>query len=309
MATGLLNTNSVLRGFTQTLVMRSRAATPFYPKIATVINSTGYDEKYGWVADFPAMREWLGERQFKELLMADYTLPNKLYESSLLIERTVWEDNRLGTTTPALNRLAAEATYQPDKLMFAAMVAGESTTGFDGQFFFDTDHSFGDSGTQSNDLTYAAATGTTPTAAEFRAAYNQAYAAMLAFKGDNGEPFFRPTQAENVQGPLVLVPPSLYPIAADGLNQLYDSVGNRVTVLGQPQLISIAYLTDATKFYVINPNDEMKPFVIQIREPLRFATKGLTDGDIEFKHAKVMTEWRGAVGYLAWWNSVLTTFT
>jgi hypothetical protein len=307
MATGILSANSVLRGFTQTMVMRSRAASPFYPRIATVINSTGYDEKYGWVGDFPAMREWLGERQFKELLMADYTLTNKLYESSLLIERTVWEDNRLGTTTPSLRRLANEATYQPDKLMFALMVA--NGLAFDGQNFFDTDHSFGSSGAQSNALTYAAATGTVPTAAEFRGAYNQAYAAMLAYKGDNGEPFYRPTQAENVTGPLVLVPPSLYPIAADGLNQLYDSVGNRVTVLGQPQLISIAYLTDATKFYVINPNDEMKPFVIQIREPLRFATKGLTDGDIEFKHAKVMTEWRGAVGYLAWWNAVQTTFT
>jgi hypothetical protein len=309
MATGLLSVNSVLRGFTQTMVMRSKAATPFYPRIATVINSQGADEKYGWAGDFPAMREWLGERQFKELLMADYTLPNKLYESSLLIERTIWDDNRIGSALPSLQRLADEATYQPDKLLFTALVNGESTTCFDGQFFFDTDHSFGDSGTQDNDLTYAAATGTTPTAAEFRAAYNQAYAKMLSYKGDNGEPFFRPTQAEQVSGPLVLVPPTLYPIAADGLNQNYDSVGNRVTILGNPTLVSIAYLTDATKFYVINPNDVMKPFVMQIREPLRFGTKGMTDGDIEFKHAKVMTEWRGAVGYLAWWNAVLTTFT
>ena len=39
-------------------------------------------------------------------------------------------------------------------LINAALLAGESTVCFDGQYFFDTDHSEGDSGSQSNDITF-----------------------------------------------------------------------------------------------------------------------------------------------------------
>lgn len=311
MATGLLSANIALRGFTQAFDNRAMAARPIYPKLATVVRSTGADEKYGWIGNMPGMREWLGERQFKELLSADYTLANKLWESSLLIERSVWDDNRMGTTIPLIEALADEAMHHPDKLLFQVLVAGEAATlgtAFDGQFFFDTDHVFGDSGSQSNDLTYAAATGTVPTPAEFRASYNQAYAAMIAFKGDNGEPFFRPMQAEQISRPIVLVPPSLYVTASDALNARFDSDGNPVSVLGNPELIPVAYLTDATKWYLINTSSNIMPFVFQAREPLRRQVKAMTD-DIEFKHAKFMTEARYNVGYLAWWNAVLTTFT
>ena len=38
--------------------------------------------------------------------------------------------------------LATEAMYHPDQLFFEALVAGESTACFDGQYFFDTDHAW-----------------------------------------------------------------------------------------------------------------------------------------------------------------------
>src|SRR5690606_13285187 len=104
---------------------------------------------------------------------ANYSLKNKHWESSLLIAKTDIADAKILKYGTPINVLAAEASYHPDELTISVMVAGE-TTGlcFDGQLFYDTDHAWGDSGTQSNDLTYAAATGTTPTSAEFRAAYN-----------------------------------------------------------------------------------------------------------------------------------------
>lgn len=285
-----------------------RAASPFYPRIATVVSSESAEEKYAWLGDMPGMREWLGERIFKQLRAADYELRNKHWESSLLVSKTDVADARMLKYKMLIEGLASEATYHPDELLFSTMVAGE-TTGlcFDGQLFYDTDHVWGDSGSQSNDLTYAAATGTVPTAAEFRAAYNQAYAAMLAFKGDNGKPMVRPTQAQQVERPLVTVTPTLYPTALEALSARFDTNGNPVVIMGNPEVLPIAYLTDATKFYVHDTSGPLKPLIFQEREPLSRQVKGADD--LETKDLKLMTEARYNAGYGAWWKSVLTTFT
>lgn len=285
-----------------------RAASPYYPNIATVVQSESAEEKYGWLGDMPGVREWLGDRIFKQIRAADYELKNKHWESSLLVSKTDVADARLLKYGMMIDALAAEASYHPDELMFSAMVAGE-TTGlcFDGQLFYDTDHVWADSGTQSNDLTYAAATGTTPTSAEFRAAYNAAYAAMIGFKNDQGKPFFRPTQGMEIPNTIVHVPTALYPIALEALTARFDTNGNPVIIMGNPTVVAIGYLTDATKFYVHNPMGPMKPFVFQEREPLSRQVKGADD--LETKDLKLMTEARYNAGYLAWWNSVLTTFT
>ncbi len=285
-----------------------RAAKPYYPVIANVVPSESAEEKYGWLGDMPGVREWLGDRVFNQLRAADYELKNKHWESSLLVSKNDIADARLLKYGMLIASLAAEASYHPDELMFSAMVLGE-TAGlcFDGQLFYDTDHSWGSSGTQSNDLTYAAATGTVPTSAEFRAAYNAAYAAMIGFKNDQGKPLYRPTQGMEIARPVVHVGPTLYPTALEALTARFDTNGNPVVIMGNPELVPIGYLTDATKFYVHDTSGIMKPFVFQEREPLSRQVKGADD--LETKDLKLMTEGRYAAGYLAWWKSVLTTFT
>jgi phage major head subunit gpT-like protein len=287
--------------------MTVRGTTPLYPRLATVVNSETAEEKYGWLGNMPGVREWVGDRVFKQLRAADYELKNLHWESSLLVSKLDIADARLLKYNMLIDQLAVEAGYHPDELMFQVLVDGESKLGFDGQFFFDTDHSWGDSGTQDNDLTYNAATGTTPTVAEFRDAYNIAYAKMLSYKRDNGKPFFRPTAQQNIIRPLVLVPPALYPIAEQALTARFDADGNPVLLLGNPELQAITYLTSAVKFYVLNLSQPMKPFVFQERAPLSRQVKG--GDDLETKDLKFMTEARYNAGYLAWWNAVLTTFT
>jgi phage major head subunit gpT-like protein len=87
--------------------------------------------------------------------------------------------------------MGVRAAQHPDKLWFTALTA--NGTCYDAQSFFSASHSFGDSGTQSNDVTFAAATGTTPTVAEFRDAFRAAVADLLAFKDDRGENIYQPT--------------------------------------------------------------------------------------------------------------------
>lgn len=294
-----------LRTLTKKFDNGVQSATPFYPKVCNIVPSDGYDEAYGMLGNMPGMREWLGDRQFKELRAANFSIVNKHFESSLLIKKTDIADDRMGMYGPLMEDLAAEAAYHPDELFFTALSTGKSTACFDGQYFFDTDHSWGDSGTNNNDLTYAAATGTAPTAAEFRAAFHQARSAMLDFTNDQGKLLNRPIVG-SMSNLMVIVPTEMELAAYEGLTAAVLSNNSNV-VIDRPQIVVSPYLTDAAEFYLLNLEGALRPFVFQAREPLTRGMNGLDN--IETKDVKFMTEGRYNLGYLAWWKGVLTTFT
>lgn len=296
----------VQRTLTQSFREAAMAATPFYPNVCSTVTSDGADEGYGLIGNMPGVREWLGDRQFNELRAADFTIKNKLWEASLQVEKTDIDDDRIGLYGPLMTDLAAEASYHPDELFFQTLVNGESTACFDGQFFFDTDHSWGDSGTQSNDLTYAAATGTTPTAEEFRAAFHAARAAMMKFKNDKGKLLNRPIN-QRLSDLLVVVNPDFEVVATEALTANLTSTGGSNIVLDRPRIVSSAHLTDTSKMYLFNLQGALKPFVFQARQPISASWKGADDAETKF--LKFMTSGRYNVGYLAWWKAVLTTFT
>ena len=297
---------ATLRGLTAKFDTGVANASPFYPEVCTQVTSQGSDEKYGFLGAMPGMREWLGDRQWQTLRAADYTLANKEYEGGVAIDRTDIEDDRLGMYGPVLEQMGQEAAHHPDELLLTLITDGESTACFDGQYFFDTDHSWGVSGSQSNDLTYAAASGTTPTEDEFRLAYHAARKAMLQFKNDQGKLFVRPT-VRPLPNLLLVVPPDLEETANKAINKQLVSSGETNIVLDKPTIVTLGGLTDATKFYLLNVGQALKPFVFQARRPLARQMKGLDDR--EFKSVKFMTDARYNLGYLAWWNAVLTTFT
>lgn len=294
-----------LRTLTKKFDTRVAAATPFYPRMCNIIQSNGADEAYGFLGSMPGIREWLGDRQFKELRAANFTIANKHWESSLLIKKTDIADDRMGMYGPLMEDLAVEAAHHPDELFFQALVNGESTACFDGQYFFDTDHSWGDSGSQSNDLTATAATSTIPTAAEFRTAFHAARAAMLKFTNDQGKLLNRPVSM-GLGNLLVVVNPDFEVIANEALRSTILSNNSNI-VIDAPTIVSSAYLTDTSKMYLFNLDGALRPFVFQAREPLTRQMKDMDD--IESKDVKFMTEARYNVGYLAWWKAVLTTFT
>jgi len=297
---------ATLRGLTAKFDMAVENAAPFYPEVCTMVQSAGADEKYGFLGAMPGTREWLGDRDFHSLRAADYTLANKEWENSVAIEKNHIDDDRLGMYNPVMEQLGIEAAHHPDELLLSLIVAGEATACFDGQYFFDTDHAWGDSGTQSNDLTYAAASGTTPTEDEFRSAYHAARKAMLQFKNDKGKLFIRPT-VRPLPNLVLLVPPDLEETANKAINKQLVSSGETAIVLDKPRIVTLGGLTDATKFYLLNLGQALKPFVFQARRPLARQMKGMDDR--EFKDVKFMTDARYNLGYLAWWNAVLTTFT
>ena len=122
---------------------------PSHPVLANEVPSSSSANAYGFLEDFPEIKEWLNARQLKELSTKDYTLKNKTFESSIGIKREEFEDNDYGKYGMVFEQYGRKAAMFPDKLLFEAMASGHKATGIDGQYFFDTDHPVG-AGTYSN---------------------------------------------------------------------------------------------------------------------------------------------------------------
>lgn len=151
---------------------------PLYPKISTVVESTSDKESYNWLGSVPAMRQWTDERIPGALRTNTYDIENQKYEATIEVDRETFEDDKLGQIKPRIEELAVRAATHPDELVIGLLNDGFTSDCYDGQFFFDTDHAEGQSGTQSNKLVVALSSANLETAVE----------TMLAFKDDQGKP-------------------------------------------------------------------------------------------------------------------------
>ncbi len=137
-------TNSLLQGLRtgfRSEFQRVFGETPSdWQKIATLVTSGTASNTYGWLGQFPALIEWLGERTLKSIKEHGYAITNRLFESTVEIPRTAIEDDELGVYTPLFSEMGRSAKVFPDELSFGLLKAGASSLCFDGQNFFDTDH-------------------------------------------------------------------------------------------------------------------------------------------------------------------------
>lgn len=293
---------------TLTAMFRNAAAAVevFYPRVCYVHPSARLTETYGMLGNMPGIREWLGDRRFKELRAMDFSISNKLWESSVLIPKTNVDDDHLGLYGPVMSDLAAEAVAHPDELLFGSMIAnGHTSLIWDGQYFFDTDHVWGDSGTQSNLLTPACVSASAVTALEARAAFEAARLKLIGYKNDQGKLFNR-TIVTKYSDLLIVCHPNLE-LAFKTAFQAGILSNNSVVTIDVPQVQSCALLSSAAEFYVFNLKSSMKPFIFQAREALNSQTTGAND--LETKDLKFMTQARYNFGYFAWWNCIKNTMT
>jgi len=143
------NLSAMFTGYKTSFNEGFRGVTPSWAKVATLVPSTAKDEKYGWLGQFPRLREWIGDRQVKGLALHDYSIKNKKFESSIGVSRDDIDDDSYGVLSPLFQEMGFAAATHPDELVFAMLAAGFTSTCYDGQYFFDTDHPVG-AGTASN---------------------------------------------------------------------------------------------------------------------------------------------------------------
>ncbi|WP_151720212.1 Mu-like prophage major head subunit gpT family protein [Gemmobacter serpentinus] len=115
-------------------------AASFWEKVATLVPSTTASNTYGWLGDFPKLREWVGDRVVKDIKEAGYTITNKLFEGTLGVQRTQIEDDQFGHYAPIAMSMGQEAAQHPDRLLQALINGAGASLCYDGQYFFDTDH-------------------------------------------------------------------------------------------------------------------------------------------------------------------------
>jgi len=120
--------------------LASLIAGALYTRLATVITSNTASNTYGWLGDFPHIREWIGSRVVKDIKESAYALPNKLYESTLGVKRTDIEDDNLGIYKPLSQAQADEVVKFFNRMISSLLKKGFTKICYDGQPFFDTDH-------------------------------------------------------------------------------------------------------------------------------------------------------------------------
>jgi phage major head subunit gpT-like protein len=116
-------------------------APSFYDKIAMNVPSNTRSNDYKFMLQFPMLQEWEGDRIIKSLAASNFTIVNKDYEAAIEVDRNDIDDDQIGIYNPIIAELGRAAKQHPDKLIADLLTAGFSTACFDGEYFFDTDHS------------------------------------------------------------------------------------------------------------------------------------------------------------------------
>jgi len=119
-------------------------APSLYKEFATVVPSSTRENFYPRLNELPGMREWVGDRVIHQLSQTGFVIPNKTFENTVSIKREDIEDDQFGIFQIATQQLGKSAGELPDLLVSRLLAAGTTTQCYDGQYFFDTDHTTAD---------------------------------------------------------------------------------------------------------------------------------------------------------------------
>ncbi len=243
-------------------------------------------EEYAWLGMAPTMREWISGRHAKSFRQSDYTIKNKKFEATLRIEKDDIRRDKTGQIMVRVDELAGRAADSHWlSLIMALILAGESGLCYDSLYFFDTTHSEGDSGSQSNLITIDISALSTsvhsdgtvgkynPSAGEMSLCIQRAVQTIMGFKDDQGEPFNETaTQFKVVAGTNLLEP-----ITA-ALNNQFISSGEQNTLVNNGRYkvsadFSARLTTLTDRFDVYRTDGRVKPFIMQEEVPLETKMK------------------------------------
>ena len=263
-------------------------------KVAMYFNSTQETENYKWLGMVPAMREWIGGRHAKGFRENGISVTNKKYESTLDVNVDDLRRDKTGQLQVRIGEQARRASTHWASLLSAFIIAGEAAACYDDQYFFDTDHSEGDSGTQSNDLSVDISalpcsvhgSTTVPSKEEASQAILQGVSAIVGFKDDQGEPM-----NEDAKNFIVMASPqnTIYAPLQNAIigNALATGVPNEIQALDYKIILvpnaRLATWTD--RFAIFRTDAEVKAFIQQEELGIQMSAKA-EGSEYEFDNDK-----------------------
>ena len=283
--------------------------------ISMLMDSDQDSETYNWLGQSPAMQEWVGGRNAKGFNENGITIENKHYEATIDILIRHLRRDKSGQVLRRIAELAQRTNSHWASLLSTLLINANSTVCYDGQFFYDTDHEEGDSGTQSNDISTDISTLpatvhgtiTQPSIEEAQQVIMKSVAQLLSFKDDRGEPM-----NEGETDFLVMVPTGLFLPFTKALSL---PVGTGVSEQNVPSEMNISVamnsrLTAASSVHTFAIGGEVSPFIRQQETLPKVAAKDETS-EYAFDNDAIqigIDAWRNT-GYGYWQKAVLNELT
>lgn len=223
-------------------------------KIATIVPSSTKLNTYGWLGDFPTMREWIGEREIKNLSEKDYIIMNRHYEMTIAVNRDDIEDDNLGLYTINMEQMGHSAREHQDIMVFGMLPRGFLDKCYDDLSFFHGAHAVGRK-TYSNK-------GSAKLSAK---SYAAAKATMAGYRNERGT-------AINIRPNLLVVPPHLeetgrYILTAELIGGTTNPWKGSAELLVDANIINDEY---PDNWFLLDTSKPLKPIIFQLRKATKF---------------------------------------
>jgi len=300
--------------------------------VGTVVPSDSEIETYADLGNVPQLSVWEGEALFQELPNYVAKLRNVEYAAGLTVQKADFRRDKVGRIAPRLRDLGRRGFTHWETLVStlisnaetdgSATIGGEvdlTSQAYDGQAFFDTDHSYTGSNyttSQSNDLaagTYSnlnVTTATAPTPDEAANIITDLLGHFWTLKDDQGEPANGDARAFTIMvGTNQLFAPI---VSALGLSNLSSGASNRASGFIQTQGLAVNAVLNprlsakTTKVYIFRTDGDLKPFILQDEVGLNVQEE---DPGMKVKHFEVMSSATRAAGYGKWDSALVGTLS
>jgi len=289
MGAGTLSSRAIIGEFYARLEQSIGAS--WIGSLSMEFGSNQASEDYPWLGMAPVMREWKGGRHAKGFRENKVTIDNVEFEATLEVLKSELRRDKTGQILVRIQELAERTASHWAKLLSTAIINGESTTCYDGQYFFDTDHSEGDSGTQDNDLTSDISalpanqhgTTTSPSPEEMELSILAGIQAILGFKDDQGEPMNEMAKSFIIMVPVPYMAATLAainnPVLTSGRTNTLQSSDFEIRPVINPRL------TWTDKFAVFRADGVVKPMIRQVEVDVEI--DAIAEGsELEFNEKK-----------------------
>lgn len=294
--------------------------------VYTNIDSNSEIENYNWLGTAPAVSEWVSEFKYSQVPNYNATLRNRDWQSGLEIMKGDLRRDKTGQVQRLISQLGEAAAMHPEEIYSDMLLTSETASGtdlftraWDGQAFYDTDHTYANSNftsNQTNDLTATevpalnVAVPTNPTADEMAQILVGMITHFWTLKDDQGRPINNGLRNFTVMvgtGPLAAA--ASQAISRDQLSQGETNpiiglqsmgIGNLNVVLN-PRLSSLT-----TKIFIMSPDGPLRPFIRQEEVSLSLFEK---DEGEDVKFIKVGSNSTHGYGFARWQSSVIGTLS
>ena len=295
MATSIL-ANISARGTKATFVDAMDTAPNVWMTHTQQVDSDAPDERHTWLGMLPVPRELISQRNIQGLRDFTYTVTNKEYEMTFIIDQNTVEDDRHGTINSRITEVAeAYATFKDSQFATLLRLGESSTDTYDGTAFHIGSRTIGASGTIDNTGTTAATAAGVPSITDMKIAMKEIPALMHRYGDDQGRVAYNAVAMSRL---VAIIPPEFDQVVTETLNSAFIATSDNPYFKGLMEFEVLPYLTDADNaIYVSALGATRKPFLYQERTPLQVEVFNSPQQIAEEHGLKILTRQRYRFGY------------